>query len=123
MSEKKESFAGVKSFLSGGFGGMSLVAVGHPLDTIKVRLQTSSQYSGMLDCAKQTIAQDGIKGLYRGMSAPLVGITPIFATYFWGFDVGKSIAGARARARACVRSTRGRVPSFRRVRCVQRCVR
>jgi hypothetical protein len=28
---------GVKSFLSGGFGGMCLVAVGHPLDLIKVR--------------------------------------------------------------------------------------
>jgi hypothetical protein len=28
----------VKSFLSGGFGGMCLVAVGHPLDLIKVRL-------------------------------------------------------------------------------------
>lgn len=26
------------------------------------------------------------------MAAPLVGITPIFAVYFLGFDVGKSIA-------------------------------
>jgi solute carrier family 25 carnitine/acylcarnitine transporter 20/29 len=94
MSDTKESFAGIKSFLSGGFGGMSLVFVGHPLDTIKVRLQTNSQYSGMLDCARQTIAQDGVKGLYRGMAAPLIGITPIFATYFWGFDVGKAIAAS-----------------------------
>jgi len=34
---------------------------------------------------------DGIKGLYRGMAAPLVGVTPIFAVCFWGYDQGKSI--------------------------------
>ena len=33
-----------------------------------------------------------IRGLYRGMSAPLVGVTPIFATCFWGYDMGKLIA-------------------------------
>ena len=31
------------------------------------------------------------KGLYKGMSAPLVGITPIFAVCFWAYDVGKNI--------------------------------
>lgn len=71
---------------------MCLVFVGHPLDTVKVRLQTSNEYSGMMDCFKKTIAKDGPTGLYRGMAAPLVGITPIFAIYFWGFDMGKSIA-------------------------------
>jgi solute carrier family 25 carnitine/acylcarnitine transporter 20/29 len=91
-AQKPPSYAGLKSFLSGGFGGMSLVFVGHPLDTIKVRLQTSDQYSGMLDCARKTIAKDGPMGLYRGIVAPLIGITPIFAVYFWGFDVGKDIA-------------------------------
>mmetsp|Transcript_13337 Transcript_13337/g.17286 ORF Transcript_13337/g.17286 Transcript_13337/m.17286 type:complete len:286 (+) Transcript_13337:146-1003(+) len=81
-----------KSFLSGGLGGMCLVFVGHPLDTIKVRLQTSTEYSGMVDCFKKTVQKDGVKGLYRGMAAPLIGITPIFAVYFWGFDMGKQIA-------------------------------
>lgn len=26
------------------------------------------------------------------MAAPIVGITPIFAIYFWGFEMGKQIA-------------------------------
>mmetsp|Transcript_11312 Transcript_11312/g.20904 ORF Transcript_11312/g.20904 Transcript_11312/m.20904 type:complete len:286 (+) Transcript_11312:96-953(+) len=82
----------VKAFLSGGFGGMCLVAVGHPLDTVKVRLQTSSEYSGMTDCFKKTVAKEGVAGLYKGMGAPLAGITPVFAIYFWGFEVGKQIA-------------------------------
>jgi solute carrier family 25 carnitine/acylcarnitine transporter 20/29 len=84
----------LKGFLSGGAGGMSLVFVGHPLDTMKVRLQTAPKgtYSGMIDCFSQTIKADGIRGLYKGMTAPLIGITPIFAVYFMGFDLGKSIA-------------------------------
>jgi len=81
-----------KAFLSGGFGGVCLVAVGHPFDLIKVRLQTSSVYSGISDCVRKTVRKDGFRGLYRGMAAPLVGVTPIFAMYFWSFEVGKQIA-------------------------------
>jgi len=43
------------------------VGVGHPLDTIKVRLQTMTvtpgqapPYSGALDCARKTIAREGV---------------------------------------------------------------
>jgi len=84
----------VKGFISGGVGGACVVLVGHPFDTIKVRIQTAEkgQYKGMVDCGRQIIQRDGPFGLYRGMAAPLVSVTPIFAVYFWGFDVGKSIA-------------------------------
>jgi solute carrier family 25 carnitine/acylcarnitine transporter 20/29 len=51
----------------------------------KVRLQTmpevkpgeSPLYKGTLDCAKKTIAREGFLGLYKGMAAPLVGVTPM----------------------------------------------
>lgn len=86
------SHSALKSFLSGGVGGIGLVLVGHPLDLIKVRLQTSTQYSSMRDCFQKTIARDGLRGLYRGMATPIVGITPIFAVCFWGYKVGKDIA-------------------------------
>jgi len=84
----------LKGFISGGVGGACVVLVGHPFDTIKVRIQTAEkgQYKGMMDCGRQIIARDGPFGLYRGMLAPLLSVTPIFAVYFWGFDVGKSIA-------------------------------
>ncbi|KAJ2789343.1 carnitine transporter, partial [Coemansia linderi] len=68
--------SGVKSFLSGGFGGMCLVAAGHPLDLLKVRMQTSTQYKSTMDCLRKTLAESGIRGMYRGMAAPLVGATP-----------------------------------------------
>ncbi|KAB7501992.1 Mitochondrial carnitine/acylcarnitine carrier protein [Armadillidium nasatum] len=89
----------IKDFLAGGFGGMCLVAAGHPLDTIKVRLQTQPtpgpgeklMYRGTLDCALKTIKNEGFLGLYKGMAAPLVGVTPMFAICFLGFGVGKKI--------------------------------
>jgi len=98
MSEKQRA-SPIKNFLAGGFGGACLVSAGHPLDTIKVRLQTMPQpqpgqaplYAGTFDCAKKTVTREGFLGLYRGMAAPLVGVTPMFAICFLGFGVGKRI--------------------------------
>jgi hypothetical protein len=122
---------------------MCLVLVGHPLDLIKVKLQTGDQYKGMADVAAQTLKKEGVsngaytrlhcialhrclarmhlqralvlscchygcnfartltcldlalltcilqlRGFYRGVSAPLVGVSPIFAVCFWGYDMG-----------------------------------
>lgn len=78
----------VKSFLAGGAAGVASVLVGHPFDTLKVRLQTGTQYSGLADCFKQTVAKDGLLGLYRGIASPLVGVTPMFALSFWSYDMG-----------------------------------
>ena len=53
---------------------------------------TKGEFKSTLDCLRKTIAKDGFTGLYAGMGAPLVAVTPIFAVYFWGFDKGKDIA-------------------------------
>lgn len=47
----------------------------HRFDTIKVRLQTSSttHFTGPLDCLRQTLQREGLRGLYKGASPPLVG--------------------------------------------------
>jgi len=89
----KQTTSSIKSFLSGGFGGVAAVVVGHPFDLTKVRLQTAPQgtYAGALDVVKKTLARDGLKGMYRGMGPPLVGVTPIFAISFWSYDLGKKI--------------------------------
>lgn len=81
-----------KSFFAGGFSGICLVTAGHPLDTIKVRLQTSTKvYNGTLDCIRKTFAAEGLGGFYRGMATPLAGITPIYATCFYGYSLGKKL--------------------------------
>lgn len=89
----------LKDFLAGGFGGMCLVFAGHPLDTIKVRLQTMPKpqagspplYKGTFDCAAKIVSKEGPLGLYRGMGAPLTGVSPMFAVCFFGYGIGKRI--------------------------------
>ncbi|KAH7353467.1 mitochondrial carrier domain-containing protein [Plectosphaerella cucumerina] len=86
--------AQLRSFAAGGFGGVCAVVVGHPFDLVKVRLQTADKgvYSSALDVVRKSIARDGLaRGLYAGVSAPLVGVTPMFAVSFWGYDLGKSL--------------------------------
>ncbi|KAK0743950.1 mitochondrial carrier domain-containing protein [Schizothecium vesticola] len=86
--------AQVRSLVAGGFGGVCAVVVGHPFDLVKVRLQTAEKgvYSSAIDVVRKSIARDGLRrGLYAGVSAPLVGVTPMFAVSFWGYDLGKSI--------------------------------
>ena len=53
---------------------MCTVLVGHPLDTVKVRLQTASSGSmGMMDCVRLTLKEEGVRGFYKGMQSPLAG--------------------------------------------------
>ena len=78
----------LKSFFSGGVGGILCVCVGHPLDLVKVRMQTGDGSHTVTSMLKNTFAKDGVRGLYRGVSAPLVAIAPIFAVSFWGYDMG-----------------------------------
>ncbi|KZV91318.1 mitochondrial carrier [Exidia glandulosa HHB12029] len=86
----------VKSFIAGGFGGVAAVLVGHPFDLTKTRLQTAAPgtYTGAVDVVKKALARDGALGLYRGVVPPLIGVTPIFAISFWGYDVGKRLVFA-----------------------------
>ena len=89
----------LKNFLAGGAGGVCLVFAGHPLDTIKVRLQTMPKpaagqkplYAGTIDCFAKIVRKEGLVGLYRGMAAPLTGVSPMFAVCFFGYGLGKKI--------------------------------
>ncbi|KAI4460580.1 mitochondrial basic amino acids transporter-related [Holotrichia oblita] len=66
--------------------GCAGVIVGHPLDTIKVHLQTQNtknpRYNGAYQCFKYLVAKDGVRGLYRGISSPLSGVAAINAVVF-----------------------------------------
>ena len=76
------------NIFAGSFGGISSLVVGYPLDTIKVRLQTQTcgngvlQYRSAFDCFRQIVASDGLRSLFRGMSAPAIFATPRFALIF-----------------------------------------
>jgi len=67
--------------------------VGHPFDTLKVRLQTQPAknpiYSGVIDCAKKTVQWEGFGGLYKGVTSPLAGQMFFRASMFSAFGASK----------------------------------
>ncbi|KAK2625683.1 hypothetical protein QTJ16_004995 [Diplocarpon rosae] len=75
MAEKEKSPSNYKGFVAGVASGVAKLSVGHPFDTIKVRLQTSdsTRFSGPLQCLMKTIRKEGVAGLYKGATPPLVG--------------------------------------------------
>jgi len=106
---KKETTSNFKSFTSGGVGGVAAVLVGHPFDLTKTRMQTApaGTYTGAMDVVKKTLARDGLRGMYRGMGPPIIGVTPIFALSFWSYDLGKKIVYAATPDRSSMQLTTG----------------
>ena len=89
-----------KNFVSGTVGGTCLVVAGHPLDTIKVRMQTVAMstpagqplpFNGALDCARQTLAKEGFRGLYKGMASPIAGVSFLYAICFSSYGWAKKV--------------------------------
>ena len=71
---------------AGTISGVAQLLVGHPLDTVKVRMQT--QYTaGTLDAARRIISQGGPLALYRGMGPPLITIAAYNALLFSSMGV------------------------------------
>jgi hypothetical protein len=79
-----------KDLTAGTVGGAANLIVGHPFDTIKVKLQSQPtpapgqlpKYSGAIDAVKQTVAAEGPRGLYKGMGAPLATVAAFNALLF-----------------------------------------
>ncbi|GME79052.1 unnamed protein product [Ambrosiozyma monospora] len=80
----------IKSFTSGGFGGVCAVVTGHPFDLVKVLLQTG-KFKTVPSAFTHIVKTSGPLGFYKGVSSPLLGVTPMFAVSFWGYDTGKKI--------------------------------
>ncbi|PAV90024.1 hypothetical protein WR25_07647 [Diploscapter pachys] len=71
-------------FFAGVIGGAAGVLAGHPLDTVKVRLQTQQGniYRGTWHCFGSIVKKEGFRGLYKGLSSPLASLSAINAIVF-----------------------------------------
>jgi mitochondrial ornithine carrier protein len=81
----------LKDITFGSIAGVVGKFIEYPFDTVKVRLQSQPdhlplRYAGPLDCFRQSLRQDGFLGIYRGISAPLVGAAVETSSLF--FSVG-----------------------------------
>lgn len=82
-SSSSDDITFVHDFIAGGVAGSASVIVGHPFDTIKVRLQTSNAtvWTSIYEFG-------GVTSLFRGMTAPLGAAAIINAIVFgsYGFS-------------------------------------
>ena len=90
---QEQGLEALKDIVYGSTAGIVGKFIEYPFDTVKVRLQSQPdglplRYTGPLDCFKQSFRQDGFAGLYRGISAPLVGAAVETSSLF--FSVGIS---------------------------------
>ncbi|PPD95641.1 hypothetical protein GOBAR_DD07340 [Gossypium barbadense] len=63
-----------REFVAGGFGGIAGTIAGHPLDTLRIRQQSSNTGSAF-SILRQVVIKEGPAALYKGMGAPLASVT------------------------------------------------
>ncbi|XP_028756164.1 mitochondrial arginine transporter BAC2 [Neltuma alba] len=63
-----------REFVAGGFGGIAGIFSGYPLDTLRIRQQSSNKGSAF-SILRHVVAKEGPFALYRGMAAPLASVT------------------------------------------------
>ena len=75
----------ILDFAGGCVAGAMGIFVGHPFDTIKVRLQTSTgqHLKGPLDAFQQTVRREGIRGLFKGIETPVLSSLPCNALVYF----------------------------------------
>ncbi|KAI9790151.1 MAG: hypothetical protein M1816_005351 [Peltula sp. TS41687] len=85
-----------KDIAFGSIAGLVGKVVEYPFDTVKVRLQSQPdgqplRYQGPLDCFKRSLQQDGLRGFYRGLSAPMVGAAAETSSLFFSYRIAKNL--------------------------------
>ncbi|KAF9892755.1 hypothetical protein FE257_001157 [Aspergillus nanangensis] len=75
----------IKDLGAGAAGGIAQVLLGQPFDIVKVRLQTTTQYSSALDCATKILKNEGPSAFYKGTLTPLIGIGACVSVQFGAF--------------------------------------
>lgn len=88
----------LKELFAGAAGGVAQVLLGQPFDIIKVRLQTTQQYTGALDCATQIWKNEGPAAFYKGTLTPLLGIGACVSVQFGAFHWARRAFEARNEA-------------------------
>ncbi|XP_049613452.1 solute carrier family 25 member 47-A [Syngnathus scovelli] len=65
----------IADFVCGSLAGACGMTVGYPLDTVKVRIQTQRQFTGIWQCIATTFSKEGVHGFFKGMSLPMATIS------------------------------------------------
>ncbi|ELR59585.1 hypothetical protein M91_01647, partial [Bos mutus] len=68
----------IERFISGSLAGATAQTCIYPMEVIKTRLAVgkTGQYSGIIDCGKQLLKQEGARAFFKGYIPNLLGIIP-----------------------------------------------
>ncbi|NXF93737.1 S2548 protein, partial [Eubucco bourcierii] len=73
--------------------GAVSVFVGHPLDTIKTRLQAGQGYGNTLSCLLTVYRNESVSGFFKGMSFPLASVAVYSSVVFGVFSNTQRLLG------------------------------
>lgn len=96
VKPRNQAMEMVEDILYGSVAGGLGKYIEYPFDTVKVRLQSQPdgaalRYKGPLDCFQKSIQADGVRGLYRGISAPVVGAAIETSCLFFFDSIGSEL--------------------------------
>ncbi|KAK0547497.1 hypothetical protein OC845_004066 [Tilletia horrida] len=79
----------IVDLVAGSAAGAAQVIVGQPLDTVKTRAQTSTQFKGPLEIFVRTLKDEGALAFFKGMTSPLLGVAAQNSLLFTAFALAK----------------------------------
>jgi len=92
LDPKDNSFKNLGwSFVGGCSAGVAAVLVGHPLDTVKVRMQMLN--IPLFRCGKTMLLNEGISSFYLGIASPLYNIPLCYAISLGSYEMGRWALG------------------------------
>eukprot|EP00003_Mantamonas_plastica_P032367 TRINITY_DN876_c2_g1_i1.p1 TRINITY_DN876_c2_g1~~TRINITY_DN876_c2_g1_i1.p1 ORF type:complete len:171 (+),score=45.10 TRINITY_DN876_c2_g1_i1:154-666(+) len=97
MKDKDRKEHPIGHLLCGAGSGAVAQTFTYPIDLIRRRMQmvgmpgTTTQYNSILHCAQSVVAEEGVKGLYRGMVACYLKVVPGMAVSFMTYEFMKGV--------------------------------
>ncbi|XP_041962391.1 mitochondrial folate transporter/carrier-like [Alosa sapidissima] len=88
----------VENLVAGLSGGVVSTMILHPLDLVKIRfavsdgLQVRPKYNGIMSCMRSVWHQEGIRGLYQGVTPNIWGAGASWGLYFFFYNAIKAYA-------------------------------
>lgn len=67
----------LSSFTASTIANVAGIVTGHPLDTVKIRMQLEKRKITMRQCAYEALVNEGPYSLYKGLLQPILGAIPI----------------------------------------------
>ncbi|KAL8708829.1 MAG: hypothetical protein Q9225_007542 [Loekoesia sp. 1 TL-2023] len=95
LAVEDQGIEAIKDITFGSIAGIVGKIIEYPFDTVKVRLQSQPHpplYTGPLDCFRQSLLspEGGLRSLYRGISAPLLGAAIETSSLFFSYRIAQS---------------------------------